>query len=37
MNRMVEGLGVRAREDYAAVSGQRLREGGYSGLATLLE
>ena len=36
MNRMVEGLGIRADTAYADVSGKRLKEGGYAGLATLL-
>ncbi|MFJ7219506.1 carboxymuconolactone decarboxylase family protein [Amycolatopsis sp. NPDC098790] len=36
MNRMVEGLGIRADETYAVTSGTRLAEGGYAGLATLL-
>lgn len=36
MNRMVEGLGIRADEAYATTSGLRLKEGGYSGLAELL-
>jgi uncharacterized peroxidase-related enzyme len=36
MNRMVDGLGVTADETYFAKSGQRLKELGYSGLATLL-
>lgn len=37
MNRMVEGLGIRADTAYAEVSGKRLRTGGYAGLAALLE
>jgi uncharacterized peroxidase-related enzyme len=37
MNRMVEGLGIQADAAYAEVSGKRLREGGYAGLATLLD
>lgn len=37
MNRMVEGLGIRADAAYAEVSGKRLRAGGYAGLAPLLE
>jgi len=37
MNRMVDGLGVAADESYFAKSGYRLRELGYSGLATLLD
>ncbi|MEQ0565871.1 peroxidase-related enzyme [Amycolatopsis sp. NEAU-NG30] len=36
MNRMVEGLGIRADEAYATTSGLRLKEGGYAGLAALL-
>ena len=36
MNRMVEGLGIRADAAYAKTSGVRLKEGGYAGLATLL-
>ncbi|GAA4549770.1 carboxymuconolactone decarboxylase family protein [Amycolatopsis samaneae] len=36
MNRMVEGLGIEADAAYAKTSGVRLRDGGYSGLATLL-
>ncbi|MEV6627729.1 peroxidase-related enzyme [Amycolatopsis sp. NPDC051106] len=36
MNRMVEGLGIRADEAYATTSGLRLKEGGYAGLAELL-
>jgi len=36
MNRMVEGLGIRADEAYATTSGLRLKEGGYAGLAGLL-
>ncbi|MBP2181099.1 putative peroxidase-related enzyme [Amycolatopsis magusensis] len=37
MNRMVEGLGVEASPDYFGTSGKRLHEGGYTGLATLLD
>lgn len=37
MNRMVEGLGIRADSAYAQISGVRLRDRGYAGLATLLE
>ncbi|WP_410658257.1 carboxymuconolactone decarboxylase family protein [Amycolatopsis sp. lyj-112] len=37
MNRMVEGLGVRADAAYAKTSGVRLREGGYAGLSKLLD
>ncbi|AGM04438.1 carboxymuconolactone decarboxylase family protein [Amycolatopsis keratiniphila] len=37
MNRMVEGLGIRADAAYAKISGVRLKEGGYAGLATLLD
>jgi uncharacterized peroxidase-related enzyme len=37
MNRMVDGLGVRADESYFAKSGNRLHELGYAGLATLLD
>ncbi len=36
MNRMVEGLGIRADAAYAKTSGVRLKDGGYAGLATLL-
>jgi uncharacterized peroxidase-related enzyme len=36
MNRMVDGLGVHAEESYLALSGHRLHEGGYMGLAELL-
>jgi len=36
MNRMVEGLGIRADESYALTSGARLAKGGYAGLAALL-
>jgi uncharacterized peroxidase-related enzyme len=36
MNRMVEGVGLRADEAYATESGQRLHEGGYTGLARFL-
>lgn len=36
MNRMVEGLGIRADAAYAKTSGVRLQEGGYAGLAKLL-
>jgi uncharacterized peroxidase-related enzyme len=36
MNRMVEGLGIRADESYATTSGERLSETGYAGLADLL-
>lgn len=36
MNRMVEGLGIRADANYAVESGQRAHDGGYAGLATLL-
>jgi len=37
MNRMVDGLGVAARPDYLQMSGERLHDIGYAGLATLLE
>jgi uncharacterized peroxidase-related enzyme len=37
MNRMVEGIGIRADDAYAEVSGKRLRDGGYAGLALLLD
>lgn len=37
MNRMVEGIGIRADDAYAQVSGRRLRDGGYAGLASLLD
>ncbi len=36
MNRMVEGLGITADAEYFAVSGARLREVGYAGLAPLV-
>ncbi|WP_103343304.1 carboxymuconolactone decarboxylase family protein [Amycolatopsis sp. CA-126428] len=36
MNRMVEGVGIRADAAYTAESGKRLREVGYAGLAGLL-
>ena|SRR5947209_6365914 len=36
MNRMVEGLGIRADQAYSTTSGERLAEGGYAGLAGLL-
>jgi len=36
MNRMVDGLGVHAEESYLSLSGHRLHEGGYAGLAELL-
>lgn len=36
MNRMVEGHGVRAGDDYFATSGKRLEEVGYAGLNKLL-
>ncbi|WP_410672033.1 carboxymuconolactone decarboxylase family protein [Amycolatopsis sp. cmx-4-68] len=36
MNRMVEGVGLRADEAYATPSGLRLHEVGYAGLAQLL-
>lgn len=37
MNRLVEGLGIRADQDYFATSGTRLVEVGYAGLAALLD
>ncbi|HEU5110103.1 MAG TPA: carboxymuconolactone decarboxylase family protein [Micromonosporaceae bacterium] len=37
MNRMVEGLGIRADEGYYALSGNRLHAIGYSGLNALLD
>jgi uncharacterized peroxidase-related enzyme len=37
MNRMVEGLGIRADERYAEESGKRLHDAGYAGLARLLD
>ncbi|OLF11276.1 carboxymuconolactone decarboxylase family protein [Actinophytocola xanthii] len=37
MNRMVEGHGIRAGADYYAMSGRRLEQVGYAGLARLLE
>jgi alkylhydroperoxidase family enzyme len=36
MNRLVEGLGVRASGEYFALAGRRLHAGGYSGLKALL-
>jgi uncharacterized peroxidase-related enzyme len=36
MNRMVEGLGIRACGDYVAASAARLHDVGYAGLADLL-
>jgi uncharacterized peroxidase-related enzyme len=36
MNRMVEGVGIRADAAYAVESGKRLRETGYAGLGKLL-
>lgn len=36
MNRMVNGLGIQASPDYVQMSGDRLHELGYAGLATLL-
>jgi uncharacterized peroxidase-related enzyme len=36
MNRMVEGLGIRASDDYVVASAARLHEGGYAGLEGLL-
>ncbi len=36
MNRMVNGLGIAARPDYLQMSGDRLHDIGYAGLATLL-
>ncbi|MGK3202433.1 carboxymuconolactone decarboxylase family protein [Amycolatopsis sp. MEPSY49] len=36
MNRMVEGLGIEADAAYTVTSGERLKEGGYAGLAGLL-
>ncbi|MEV5721052.1 carboxymuconolactone decarboxylase family protein [Amycolatopsis mediterranei] len=36
MNRMVEGLGIRADAAYATTSGLRLKEAGYEGLAGML-
>ncbi|WP_328450707.1 MULTISPECIES: carboxymuconolactone decarboxylase family protein [unclassified Amycolatopsis] len=36
MNRMVEGLGIKADAAYATESGERLAEGGYAGLAGML-
>jgi uncharacterized peroxidase-related enzyme len=37
MNRMVNGLGIKADDAYFALSGKRLRDGGYTGLAALLD
>jgi uncharacterized peroxidase-related enzyme len=36
MNRIVNGLGIQAGPDYLRMSGQRLHDIGYAGLATLL-
>lgn len=36
MNRLVEGAGITAPPDYAAMAGQRLRAGGYAALKALL-
>jgi uncharacterized peroxidase-related enzyme len=36
MNRVVEGAGIRADDAYAQLSGRRLRDVGYAGLAALL-
>lgn len=36
MNRLVEGLGVRAGEEYFAAASKRLHESGYAGLMKLL-
>jgi uncharacterized peroxidase-related enzyme len=36
MNRIVDGLGVRADSAYLALAGQRLADAGYDGLRTLL-
>ena len=37
MNRMVNGLGIKADDTYFALSGKRLRDVGYTGLAPLLD
>jgi uncharacterized peroxidase-related enzyme len=37
MNRVVDGLGIRADESYFAMSGKRLRNIGYAGLTALLD
>jgi uncharacterized peroxidase-related enzyme len=37
MNRLVNGIGIRADEDYFQVSGKRLVEVGYAGLNALLD
>lgn len=37
MNRVVNGLGIRADQDYFTKSGERLVELGYAGLATMLD
>lgn len=36
MNRLVEGAGITAPPSYAAMAGQRLRDGGYAALKALL-
>ena len=37
MNRMVEGIGIRPDSAYTRLSGQRLHDAGYAGLARLLD
>jgi uncharacterized peroxidase-related enzyme len=37
MNRLVDGLGIEADDSYTPVSARRLHDGGYSGLAALLD
>jgi hypothetical protein len=37
MNRMVDGLGVRADDSYYGVSASRLHQGGYAGLTALID
>jgi hypothetical protein len=36
MNRLVDGLGITAGEDYFAAAASRLADGGYSGLRDLI-
>ena len=36
MNRFVNGLGITADDDYSALSGARLADGGYAGLKNLM-
>ena len=36
MNRLVEGLGIRAEADYFAAAGRRLHESGYAAMIAML-